>query len=201
MGILELIGVGISGILSGGATGLIGVGLQRLFDFLNKKQDLAIKKEEWEHEERMIEANAKVSAQEWAARTHVAQVEADGRRDVADAQAFGESFKLEPTRYSEGMAAPEGGAWAQFVKGAGWLLMVVLDAIRGIVRPGLTLYLCWIATQMYNESRAVLAIIDPATQSDTVVKVYAQIVFTLLYLFTTCVLWWFGTRNRGKPPG
>lgn len=200
MGILELIGAGLSGILGGGATGLLGVGLQRLFDFLNKKQDLANKKEEWAHEERMIEANAKVMEQEWAARTKMAEVEAAGREQVADAQAFGDSFKLEPQRYSEGMTPPDGGAWAQFVRGAGWLMMLTLDAIRGIVRPGLTLYLCWIATQMYNESRATLAIIDPAMHSDIVIKVYAQIVFTLLYLFTTCVLWWFGTRNKGKPP-
>jgi hypothetical protein len=32
------------------------------------------------------------------------------------------------------------------------------------------------------------------------VQLHQQIVFTLLYLFTTCVLWWFGTRNKQKQP-
>lgn len=190
MGILELIGAGIAGILSGGATGLLGVGIQRVADYFNKKQDLEKLTKQYDHEVRMREADAAIMAQEWAARTRVAEIQEQGKEAVADAGAFAASFGMEPARYSEGVKPG---------KVAGGLL-ILLDILRGIVRPGLTIYLCWIASKMYEESRAVLAILDPATHSDTMVKVYAQIVFTLLYLFTTCVLWWFGTRNKQAPP-
>ena len=187
---LELIGTGIMGILSGGATGLLGVGIQRLADYWNKKQDLEKLKLQYDHEANMRDKDAAIMEQEWAARTKVAEVEGASREAVADAGAFAASFGMEPTRYSEGVKPG---------KVAGFLL-VLLDAIRGIVRPGLTLYLCWIATMMYEESRAVLAIADLPTNTDLVMNVYQQIVFTLLYLFTTCVLWWFGTRNKQPAP-
>jgi hypothetical protein len=128
--------------------------------------------------------------EEWAGRTKVAEVEGASREAVADAQAFAASFQLEPKQYSSGVKPG---------KVAGFLLVFV-DVLRAIVRPGLTLYLCWIATRMYDESRAVLAIADLTTQPALVMNVYTQIVFTLLYLFTTCVLWWFGTRNKQAAP-
>lgn len=187
---LELIGTGIMGILSGGATGLLGVGIQRLADYWNKKQDLEKMKLQYDHEANMRDKDASIMAQEWAARTKVAEVEGASREAVADAQAFAASFGMEPQRYSEGVKPG---------KIAGFLL-VLLDFTRGIVRPGLTLYLCWIATRMYEESRAVLAIADLTTNTVLVMNVYQQIVFTLLYLFTTCVLWWFGTRNKQAAP-
>jgi hypothetical protein len=150
---------GVMAILSGGATGLLGVIAQRLFDHWKIKQEndrlLMIHK----HDLDKLAAETAHMKEEWAQR----------------------------------------GKMAGFMKGFGWMTMVLLDTARGIVRPGLTLYLCWIATKMYDQSRAALAIVG---ESETVLiaTVHAQIVYTMLYLFTTCVLWWFGTRNKQKPP-
>jgi hypothetical protein len=186
----ELIGAGLTGILTGGATGLLGVGIQRFFDWMKLKQDIEKMRLQFDHDIALRKVDAEIMAQEWAARTKVAEVEAAGREAVADSQAFAASFQTEPARYSEGIKP---------TRGQGWLL-VLLDVLRGIVRPGLTLYLCWIATMMYEESRAVLALADLTTDTKLVMSVYTQIVFTLLYLFTTCVLWWFGTRNKAPQP-
>jgi hypothetical protein len=185
---LELIGGALSAILSGGATGLIGVAIQRFADYKNKMADLEKMKIQHEHERGLRELDAKIMEQEWAGRTKVAAVEAAGAEAVADAQAFAASFQLEPKRYSEGVKP---GRVAGF-------LLVLLDVLRGVVRPGLTLYLCWIATVMYEQSRALIAIGDlqPVLLLDT----HKQLVSTLLYLFTTCVLWWFGTRNKAPQP-
>lgn len=187
---LELIGTGIMGILSGGATGLLGVGIQRFADYFNKKQDLEKLKAQFDHERDLRKLDMELADKEWAGRVQVATVEAQGKEAVADASAFAASFQMEPQQYAKNVKPG---------KIAGFLL-VLLDFTRGIVRPGLTLYLCWIATRMYEESRAVLAIADLTTNAPMVMNVYTQIVFTLLYLFTTCVLWWFGTRNKQAPP-
>jgi hypothetical protein len=190
---------GVMAILSGGATGLLGVIAQRLFDHWKIKQEndrlLMIHK----HDLDKLAAETAHMKEEWAQRAKIATIEADAKVDAADAEAFSKSFELEPKRYSEGFEAPTGGKMAGFMKGFGWMTMVLLDTARGIVRPGLTLYLCWIATKMYDQSRAALAIVG---ESETVLiaTVHAQIVYTMLYLFTTCVLWWFGTRNKQKPP-
>lgn len=198
MDILSLLG----SVFAGGATGLLGVVAQRLFDHWKLKQEndrlalihaqeLAMKKEDREF-----------MKEEWAQRAKVAQIEADAKVEMADAEAFGKSFGLEPTRYSEGMKPVAGGKWAKFFQNLGWLAMVLVDVTRGIVRPGLTIYLSWLTTEMYRSSQATLALINlnPAVHSAMLSTVHQQIIATVLYLFTTCVTWWFGTRNKQKPP-
>ena len=76
--------------------------------------------------------------------------------------------------------------------------MVSLDAFRGFIRPALTVYLCALTTYVWFQVRAVLATedLDPAA----VLDVWKMVVGTILYLTTTCVLWWFGTRNKQTQP-
>jgi hypothetical protein len=193
---------GIAGILTGGATGLLGIVLQRVFDGWKIKQENDRLKMLHEHELAMKKADAELLAQEWAARTKVAEVEAAGKEAVAANEAFAASFAAEPKRYAEGFKPATGGKVAKAFQNMGWLTMVLVDAVRAVVRPGLTIYLCWITTQMYERSQATLALIDanPAAHAALLGKVHEQIIFTVLYLFTTCVTWWFGTRNKQQPP-
>lgn len=186
MGALETV---FTSILSGGATGLFGIIVQRWADLRNKKLDLQANREKMDHEVRLRQVDAEIMAQEWAARTQMADIEAAGREAVADAQAFASSFN-EPVRYSENV---------QPSKGQGWML-VVLDFIRGIVRPGLTVYLCAVTTLVYIHARDILASEGIALSSDQAMDLMKLIVGTILYLTTTCVLWWFGTRNKQAPP-
>lgn len=187
---LGTVGQGLLAIVSGGATGILGVVAQRFFDHWKTKQELDVLREKHAHDIAMRKADGEIMAQEWAQRTKVAQVEGETAREVADAQAFAASFALEPKRYAEGVKPG---------KVAGFLLVLV-DVVRGIVRPGLTVYLAWVATEIYLQSVRVMALINPSAQSELLVQLHQQIVFTLLYLFTTCVLWWFGTRNKQKQP-
>jgi hypothetical protein len=184
----EILGQGLLAIVSGGATGLLGVIFQRVFDHWKQKQELDKIKAIHAHEVAMKKADAEIMAQEWAARTKVAQVEGETAREVADSQAFAASFAAEPKRYAEGVqAGPVGG-----------FLLIMADVIRGIVRPGLTIYLAWIATALYWDSQKLVS--GSGFEAKLLVGMHQQIVFTLLYLFTTCVLWWFGTRNKGAQP-
>lgn len=186
---LELIGQGLMAVVSGGATGILGVIAQRIFDHWKQKQELDKLQAQFAHERGMRELDLKLMQEEWNQRVKVAQTEAAGKEAVADANAFAASFN-EPQSYSEHVKpGPVAG-----------LFLVLLDFMRGIVRPGLTLYLCWIATMMYEQSRATLALIDPSQRPVEVLEIHQQIVLTLLYLFTTCVLWWFGTRNKQPAP-
>lgn len=184
MGLLD----GIMAIVSGGATGLLGVIAQRLFDHWKLKQENDRLKLIHEHERGMKKLDAEIMAQEWAQRLKVAQEEGETRKDVAESEAFAVSLQSEPKRYSEGVKV---GKW-------GGLALVFADVLRAVVRPGLTLYLAWIATELYRASEKIMA--DVGAHISTLAALHSQIVLTLLYLFTTCVLWWFGTRYRGKPP-
>lgn len=104
----------------------------------------------------------------------IADKEWAGKVEVADSEAFKVSLTSEPKLY-----------------GIMWL-----DVVRGLVRPVLTIYLCALTTFIYFKAQNVLNVEYLTVQNayDLVI----QIINTILYLTTTCVLFWFGTRNRGK---
>ena len=184
---LELLGTVFGSIFSGGATGIIGVVAQRFADFKNKQLDLQLEKQRGELELAKRDKDAQIMAQEWAGRTQVAKIEGDAAQQVADAAAFAASYKLEPERYATG----------ELSGGQRWL-MVLLDLLRGSVRPLLTIYLCALTTMVYVQARGLLAKEDlDVTQ---VLELEKMIVGTILYLTTTIVLWWFGTRNAQSAP-
>lgn len=190
---LELIGTLVSSILAGGATGLLGVVAQRWADYKNKQLDLALEKQRGELELAKRDKDAVIMAQEWAGRTRVAEVEAGAVVDTAEAQAFAASFQHDKATYSDGVLDKLRGWWGQLLR----FLLGLVDVIRGIVRPGLTIYLCVITTMMYADAQRLVGAGLTAAQALELVK---MIVATVLYLTTTCVLWWFGTRNRQAAP-
>lgn len=176
-------------IISGGMTGILGVAVQRYADFKNKQLDIEQAKLRYSYETSLRELDAKIMAQEWAGRSHVAEIEAAGREAAADAGAFAASFGLEPVRFSAEVKPSRGQSW----------LLVVLDFVRGLVRPTLTIYLCALTTLVYFQARELIEF-GEALSGGEALDLIKQIVGTILYLTTTCVLWWFGTRNKQKPP-
>ena len=135
----------ISSLIAGGITGLIGTAVQSVANYKGKKLELEIENARATTEVAIKNAEAKIMAQEWAARTQVAAVEAGAKEAAADAEAFAASFN-EPKRYAEGLRLSPLQAWA----------MVALDFVRGMVRPGLTLYLCILTTLIYVQARSMV---------------------------------------------
>jgi len=178
----------LTSLVSGGLTGILGAGVQRFADYKNKQLDLQAAREKAEHDIKLREADAAIMREEWAARTRVAEIEVAGKESAADAEAFAASFRLEPQRYSEG------------VKARGWQAsaLVLLDVLRGVVRPGLTIYLCAITTAIYFDARSILG--DTPVDQAKALALLDGIIATILYLTTTVVLWWFGTRNKSAAP-
>lgn len=179
---------GIMSIVSGGATGLLGVIAQRAFDAWNKKQELDRLKAQWDHDAVMKDKDAAIMAAEWAARTKVATTEADAAKDVAQSNAFSESLKAQSIRYSEGKQT------GPFLTGC----LVLLDVVIGLIRPLLTIYLCALTTYVYFEVRLLLG--KESISSIEALDIWKLVICTILYLTTTCILWWFGTRNKQAQP-
>lgn len=178
----------LSSILSGGLTGLFGIIVQRVADYKKQQLDLKVLELNNAHEVAMKEVDLKIMGAEWAGRVKIADVETAGRIDSNDAQAFIASMN-EPKMYSEKVAPDRFQGWA----------LVLLDFIRGIVRPGLTIYLCVLTTILYMNAKDLMAVyggLDPRGASELLHKVSD----TILYLATTTVLWWFGTRQKKKTP-
>ena len=190
---LDLIGTLVSSILAGGATGLLGVIAQRWADYKNKQLDLEAARDRMTHEAAMRDKDALIMDKEWAGRMRVADIEADAKKDTAESAVFPASFQHDKATYSAGVLDKLKGWWGQCIR----FLLGLVDVFRGFVRPGLTVYLCAVTTLMYLEANRRLGADLTAAQALELVK---MIVATVLYLTTTCVLWWFGTRNRQAAP-
>lgn len=180
---MELLGSIFGSIFSGGATGLIGVAIQRWADYKNKQLDIQIERERRETEIAKRKADAEIMQAEYAGKFKVAQEEGATARDVAETNAFAATMLKEPERYSVGV----------FTVGQQWVL-VLLDALRGSVRPLLTIYLCALTTYVWVQVRAELE--NQEISGDAALEVWRLVVGNILYLTTTVCLWWFGTRNR-----
>lgn len=178
----------LSSVLGGGVTGLLGAVVTKWSDYKTKKLEIEASRERFAHEVAMRKVDAELMAQEFAARVKVAETEAAGREAVADAEAFKTALTNEPKRYSDADKVTVGQNWA----------FVVLDLIRGSVRPLLTVYLCAITTMVYMQARALIGPGGAAIPADEAVGLLRLIVNTVLYLTSSAVLFWFGTRQSRK---
>lgn len=187
MSLLDTIGSAASSILGGGITGILGVAVQRFADYKNKQLDIAASREKYAHEASMKRADAEIMQAEWAARTKVAEIETTGKIDVADSSAFAASFQTEPQRYSADVKPNVAQSW----------VFVILDFFRGIIRPGLTVYLCILTTLVYVQIDQKLKT-NPLDQAQ-LAEISRLVIGTILYLTSSCCMWWFGTRNKAQP--
>ena len=158
----------ITDLMFGGITGLIGGIAQKVADYKTKKLELELLQKKTEAEIAMRKVDAEIMREEWSQRTKIAEMETESK----DFQA---SFN-EPQLYSANVT-PTGKQ--------GWLLILV-DFLRGFVRPFLTLYMCAVVTVLYMRTDG------GAVNAQSVVD-------TILYLAVTSVTWWFGSRG-GKAP-
>ena len=158
----------LTDLMFGGLTGLVGGIAQKVADYKTKKLELEMLQKKTEAEIQLRRVDAEIMAQEWAARTKVAEIE------TASAD-FKASFN-EPVLYSEKVTPTVRQGW----------LLVLVDFLRGFVRPFLTLYLVVVTTVMYlrTDGGAINA---------------QSVVDTILYLSVTACTWWFGSRGTNAP--
>lgn len=176
----------VTSAFGGGLTGLIGGAVTKVFEYKTKKLEIEANKEKYAHEVNMKKADAEIMAQEWAARTKVADIEATAKVEVEDSKAFAASMESENKNYLDYLD--------KLNTTQDWFF-VVLEFVRGAIRPALTSYLCVLTTMLYlKASKLVPSVIAP----DAALGMVNNIINTILYLTTTCILWWFGTRNSER---
>jgi hypothetical protein len=184
---LSDVGNAIGGVLSGGLTGIIGAGIQGVLALKTKELDVQMQAAKLANDVAMKQADAAIMEQEWRARTQIAQVTAQGQEAAEDSKAFSAALTSEPQRYSDPSKVTTAQEW----------LMVFLDLIRGLVRPVLTIYLCAITTLIYLEAKSLIGAGIPQDQASALLS---KIIDAVLYLTVSCVLFWFGTRQKSRPP-
>lgn len=183
-----------TGIASGGLTGLGGIVIQtwgkmqeQKFSLqmtrLNLANALEIQKIETAARERMANISAESAER-------LATIDAEARASAQADENIRASYNHDKGTYLDPKAQMRRG----FVGGFVTFLMGLVDFLRGLIRPGATIYtlllhtgLIWWLYGLWQTKALTL------TQDQTAALV-AQIVGTTAYLVTTCTVWWFGVR-------
>ena len=147
------------GLLTGGATGLIGTALSGVMKYFTNKQEQG-------HELKVMEMELKHMDKEAEVALKIETKKQEGKEAQAAWAGLEASYREAGQRWSTG--------------DSGWIVMV--DVVRGLMRPLLTLCLVILMGTIYFLHGPQ----NPGMQE--------QIVATVLYLATSAVLWWFGSR-------
>ncbi len=172
----------IAAIFGGGATGLLGSFIGKIFDYFHTKAEYA-------HRERMAEVEMQHLKMEIERDVVVARAEAMAKMEEAAAKTQAASYAADKRAYLPSSAISGGD------RGIIWL-MALVDFIRGLIRPALTLFLSVVAWLIYRQTAVIL---ETAGRNITPQQAYdlnRTVTLGLLYLAFTAVGWWFGSRTQ-----
>lgn len=180
----------ILGIFTGGGSTIIGALGGKFFSWLEAKEETKRIGQRNTHELASKQKDLEIAKAEGDNAVRLAQAQADGQRDVANAEAFGKSYDLEPQSFSAGIQPPKKGV----LHSVGWMLLVALDTLRGAIRPVLTIYLTVTASKMMYDAAELVRTIQPGIHDQIMVETYTMTVAALIEMFKFAVGWYFGTR-------
>jgi hypothetical protein len=191
----DLLGAAVGGGGLGVISGLIGTAVTKYSEFQTKKADLAILKEQNAHARLLSlqeqEGNLKLAAMTAQSQERVAEINAQARAIEMASLDFRASHESDRATH----LAPEAQKNSMFAT----VLMAVVDFMRGFIRPGATIYsyvlltglVLWV-TDLYRSKAFVLT-------NDQAFSIATMILGTVVYLVTTCTVWWFGIRPNAPP--
>jgi len=174
IGIAKLLGSAGFGTIFGGLMGIVN----RKVDLQARALDLQEADRKRAHELAMRDKDAAIMAQEWAARTQVASVEAEGRLESAAYDATGKSY---------GFAQPERGS--------------KMASFSAFVRPWISLGY-WVVTSVGSAALLYYAFavrqitLTPEQWHELVMYVVAWLAF----MAGSTIGWWFAMRPGGRMP-
>ena len=169
----------IDGILSVLTSSGLGAIVGAVGGWMGKRENRLLKSLEFDHNIKAAEIETKQMALEFDHALQLAdkqieqtQTEGDIATDIAETEAFAQGLKIQ-----------------QIKSGSS-----IVDAIRFLMRPIITVYMLIIATYFaYSihqlvEGIEVLGILQ-------LVDMYTQIISQIFFLTITCVSWWFSSRG------
>jgi hypothetical protein len=193
-------------VILGGITGLIGSVTTAITNYklqkLKNEHDVA----KWDFEEKKIELETEAMKTEAKLRMKTIKTQTDAQVELADTEAYMESIK----KGNENMFSDK---WiAKLFSQTGWIkyisipigvliafLFGIVDFLKALMRPGLTIYLTGITTWITWMAWEIIQVsnIDIIT-SEQALAIFNEVTSVVIYLTVSCVTWWFGDRRIAK---
>lgn len=203
--IAEILSSVFSGVLSGGATGLLGMGIQMWSEASKRESDLkvltlqneqALAMRRMDMDQQRDLANITADSAD-----RLATIAAQSRADETAGADYLASQQNDRATYLSPAAQDwptTGGVWPIRIAAMTRVLMALVDTFRGVIRPGVTVYsmvlltlmLYWVR-DLYNRGGLVMT---PAQA----MQLAGEVIGTATYIATTTVVWWFGRRPEAQ---
>jgi len=178
---LELITGGLSSLLAGGATGLLGSLISRFSDYKLEKLRFENKRKLMEQENEQIRMEAEFAYK-------VTDREASRLENIAGDDLQKGSYGADVAKYLPAAT----GKYARFFMGT-------VDFIRGLIRPAVTIFLLIVTYKIAAQLHAIIIQIDGQLVSvEQAYELWVQVINQILYLTSAAVLWWFGSRPKAQ---
>ncbi|WP_432736486.1 hypothetical protein [Maridesulfovibrio sp. FT414] len=184
-GLFDLVGSSLLGIGTGGiatiAQNIFG-GISNWIGEWQKRKTLQL-----QHEQEMLMADKEIERLRAEGDVKVQQARENRAmtETLIDGQNYQASLLHDAATYSRGKEK----CWADF-------LLVVADAIRGITRPTMTVFLCWITWSTYQHFTGYLAQTNVLVDANTANEMVRYIVTNTVFMSSSAVGWWFSSRPR-----
>ncbi|MES9830481.1 MAG: hypothetical protein ABW201_19685 [Candidatus Thiodiazotropha sp.] len=190
--ISEIVGI-VGSAASGGLLGLAGTGIQALLKYYEVREERKTQIALRELDIKEIEAERQLAIQQAEIDLDKIREQSAGDLAIMEERVAGEvmtaSYEADRASYSLESVQRLTGVWKNL---AGFSLAVV-DVVRGMMRPFITLYTLGLLTAigwlMYRAAKGVIPEM-PA--------LWLEIVQAVILLATTSVTWWFGSRQMRR---
>lgn len=186
-------------IILGGLTGLIGNAVTAWTTYKTKSM-------EYTHKENMVKLETMAMLEEAKAQISITKARIEGEVELAEVGAYRESIEAGKEKFF-------GEQWVdRMLDSTGWasyilkpiamviaMAFAIVDLVRGMMRPLLTLYLTGLSTYITWLAWKVLEAkgISNLSVSDAV-GIYTDVISTVIYLTVSAITWWFGDRSMSK---
>lgn len=182
----------LANLFSGGAigaiTGLFGVAVQRYFDLKNANLKIQADAQGNAHELEMKKLDLETMKAEAQNAFAVSKLEAQTKESLSADDLQKAAYALEPKTYSdESKLSP-------FFNG----LFAWLDVVRGLIRPGLTVFFAAAFMVVFWQCIAILKREGMTINPEEAYALVQKCVDLVITLFATCTTFYFGTRNKSS---
>jgi hypothetical protein len=182
----------------GGLTGLLGNVVTSISNFKTQK----LKNE---HDQKMYDFKIKELQAKTDAAIKITDAKIAGAVELADSEAFTESQKYGNQRALSDSALDKlfsiEGYLGYIATPIGLIILSLLGFVeffKGIMRPGLTLYLIGCSTWITWMAWEIMQKVGLAMNATQAVGIFTEVTSIIIYLTVSCVTWWFGDRRIAK---
>lgn len=182
----------------GGLTGLVGTAVSSIFNYKTEKLrgDIKIQTIKAETDAMIAEAKANIA---------ITNAQIEGEIEIADSNAYLQSLKegnksLLDNKWIDKLLEIQG-KWkiltlpfAVFVS----FLFGLVDFLRGLMRPVLTLYLVLLSTWITYKAYILLDLTKSTMTTSEALNIFNDSISIIIYLTVSVVTWWFGDRRMAK---